>query len=105
MEEIIKVHEQYYILASSPRADDTARVLKCGETFAIFDHYGDIRPIGLGEEGLYHEGTRFLSQLSLQINRRLPLVLSSTVRDSSPVTGRPDNLSFSCTATAPTATT
>jgi glycogen debranching enzyme len=81
MDEIIQVQEQFYILASSPRADESARVLKCGETFAVFDHFGDIQPIGLGEEGLYHEGTRFLSQLRLRINDCWPLLLSSTVRE------------------------
>jgi hypothetical protein len=29
-------------------------VLKHGHMFAVFDHYGDIKPGGLGEEGLYH---------------------------------------------------
>ena len=51
----------YYIVASSPQADERGRVLKYGDTFAVFDHYGDIRPAGLAEEGIYHEGTRFLS--------------------------------------------
>ncbi len=40
-------------------------MLKHGDTFAVFDHYGDIKPGGLGEEGLYHEGTRYLSCLLL----------------------------------------
>ncbi|HUG91392.1 MAG TPA: amylo-alpha-1,6-glucosidase [Planctomycetaceae bacterium] len=81
MEEVIQVQEQYYILASSPRADENARVLKQGETFAVFNHFGDIQPLGLGEEGLYHEGTRFLNRLKLRINGRRPLLLSSTVRE------------------------
>jgi hypothetical protein len=42
----------YHILAASSPADDRTRVLKHGDTFAIFDHYGDIKPGGLGEEGL-----------------------------------------------------
>ena len=29
------------------------RVLKHGDTFALFDHYGDIKPVGLEEEGVY----------------------------------------------------
>jgi glycogen debranching enzyme len=75
------VADPYYILASSPRADETSRVLKDGETFAIFDHFGDIRPTGLGEEGLYHEGTRFLSCLLLGLGKDRPLALSSTVKE------------------------
>ncbi len=46
----------------------------------MFDRLGDIRPVGLGEEGLYHEGTRFLSRLTLRLFERPPLLLSSTVR-------------------------
>ena len=63
MEEIIQVKEQFYILATSSRTDDRTRVLKHGESFGVFDRGGSIRPVGLGEMGLFHEGTRFLSAL------------------------------------------
>ena len=56
-------------------------MLKHGDTFAVFDHYGDIKPGGLGEEGLYHEGTRYLSCLLLELEGSRPFFLSSTVRD------------------------
>ena len=62
-------HEQFYILATSSRADDRTRVLKHGETFAVFDRFGDVQPVGLGEQGLYHDGTRFLSRLELRVGR------------------------------------
>jgi glycogen debranching enzyme len=75
------IDDPYYILASSPLADDRNRVLKHDETFAVFDHYGDIKPIGLGEEGIYHEGTRYLSCLILQLGKDRPLLLSSTVKE------------------------
>jgi glycogen debranching enzyme len=58
-------------------------VLKHGNTFAIFDHQGDVkpsRPGGLGEEGLYHEGTRYLSFFLLLLGKHRPLFLSSTVK-------------------------
>lgn len=71
----------YHILAASSPADERTRVLKHGDTFAVFDHYGDIKPGGLGEEGLYHEGTRFLSCLLLELEGRRPFFLSSTIRD------------------------
>ena len=71
----------YYILATSPQADVQTRVLKCGDTFAVFDHSGNIAPIGLGEEGIYHEGTRYLSCLLLGLNDSGPLFLSSTVKE------------------------
>jgi glycogen debranching enzyme len=77
--------DPYYILASSPRADETSRVLKQGDTFAVFDHYGDVRPVGLGEEGIYHEGTRFLSCLLLEMGKARPVALSSTVKEDNDV--------------------
>jgi glycogen debranching enzyme len=81
LDDIIKVEDQFYILATTAAAEDRVRVLKHGETFAVFDRYGDIRPVGLGEEGIYHEGTRFLSRLELHLGNTRPLLLSSTVRD------------------------
>lgn len=80
MDDIIKVEDQYYILATSSRVDQRTRVLKHGDTFAVFDESGDIRPTGLGEQGLYHGGTRFLSRLELRLGPLRPLLLSSTVK-------------------------
>src|ERR1041385_7166110 len=70
----------FYIQAPSPLADEQTRVLKHGDTFAVFDHYGDIKPSGLGEEGLYFHGTRHLSCLLL-LDKHRPLFLSSTVKE------------------------
>lgn len=81
MEEIISVNDQYYILASSSMADDRTRVLKDGETFGVFDRYGDIQPVGRGTQGLYHEGTRFLSRQELFLNNDRPMLLSSSVKE------------------------
>jgi glycogen debranching enzyme len=69
------------VLATSGSADERTRVLKHGDTFAMFDHYGDIKPGGRGEEGLYHEGTRYLSCLVLELEGARPVFLSSTIRD------------------------
>ncbi|HKB40139.1 MAG TPA: amylo-alpha-1,6-glucosidase, partial [Gemmataceae bacterium] len=71
----------HHILAAASVADERTRVLKHGDTFAVFDHYGDIKPGGLGEEGLYHEGTRYLSCLLLELEGGRPFFLGSTVRD------------------------
>jgi glycogen debranching enzyme len=70
-----------HILAAADPADERTRVLKHGDTFAVFDRYGDIKPGGLGEEGLYHDGTRFLSCLLLELEGQRPFFLSSTVRE------------------------
>ena len=77
-----KHHGPSHILAASSVADERTRVLKHGDTFAVFDHYGDIKPGGLGEEGLYHEGTRFLSCLVVELEGGRPFFLSSTVCDA-----------------------
>jgi glycogen debranching enzyme len=81
MREVIEVDKQFYILATSPRVDENVRVLKHADTFAVFDHFGNFQPLGLGEEGLFHKGTRHLSHFTAQINGRPPLLLSSTVRE------------------------
>jgi glycogen debranching enzyme len=73
--------DPYYIVAPAPLAGERDRVLKQGDTFAVFDHHGDIRPIGMKEQGLFHEGTRFLSCLILRLGRGEPLFLSSTVKE------------------------
>jgi len=87
VEDVIQVDDDWYVLASSSRTDDQTRVLKQGETFGLFDRYGDIQHIGAGEQGLYHEGTRFLSRYELTINNHRPLLLNSTVKqDNSAMT-------------------
>jgi glycogen debranching enzyme len=80
--EIIRVHDQFYILAAAAIADERSRVLKQGETFAVFDHAGDVKRIGMGEEGIFHEGTRFLSTMVLRLNQKRPLFLSSTIKEN-----------------------
>ncbi len=70
-----------HILADSSLTDKPIRILKHGDTFVVFDQYGDIPAGKTGEEGLYHDGTRFLSLLSLELEGARPLFLSSTIRD------------------------
>jgi len=72
--------DDYSIIATASRPAAGTRVLKHGDTFAVFDGAGDILPSASGEQGLYHDGTRFLRQLELLVNGRRPLLLSSTVR-------------------------
>jgi glycogen debranching enzyme len=81
LDDVIRVEDRSYTLATSSLADDRTRVLKHGETFAVFDRYGDIQAPARGELGLYHEGTRFLSRSILRLGRHRPLLLSSTVKD------------------------
>lgn len=80
MADLIKIKDEYYILANSSLADEQSRILKNGQTFAIFDRHGDIRPFGFEDQGVFHEGTRFLSRLKLKISQKSPLLLSSFVK-------------------------
>jgi glycogen debranching enzyme len=70
---------QYYIATTASRADDRARVLKYGRMFFVFDRLGDVLTSGLGEEGLFYDGMRHLSEFSLNLWNARPLLLSSTV--------------------------
>lgn len=75
----IRVNDQWYVSASSLRSDARTRVLKHGESFALFDVLGDVTPVGLGELGLFHEGTRYLSRLELDVDDQQPMLLNSAV--------------------------
>jgi glycogen debranching enzyme len=80
MDDVIRIHDRYYILATSGLSDDRTRVLKHGDTFAVFDRFGDVQPIGLGQQGVFDHGTRFLSRLEVRIAGVRPLLLSSTLQ-------------------------
>jgi hypothetical protein len=68
----------YHVLATARLSEDRIHVLKHRDTFAVFDHADDIKAGGLWEEGMYHEGTRDLSCLVLELEGRGPF--SSTRR-------------------------
>lgn len=76
---------EFYIPATTSLAERRARTLKHGDTFALFDHYGDLQPEPGVPDGLYHEDTRFLSDLRLSIEGVRPLLLSSTVQSNNAV--------------------
>jgi glycogen debranching enzyme len=81
LEDIIRVENQFYVLATSSLADDRTRVLKYGETFAVLNRLGDIEGFGASEQGLYHRGTRYLSKLALRLNGSIPQLLRSTIHE------------------------
>ncbi len=93
MDDAILIEEKWYVLATSSRADDRTRVLKQGDTFGLFDRHGDIQHIGIGDQGLYHTGTRFLSRFELSINHPRPMLLNST--------GKKDNSIMTVDLTTP----
>ncbi|GAC1431658.1 MAG: amylo-alpha-1,6-glucosidase [Terriglobales bacterium] len=73
------VTQQYYIATKSSPADDRARVLKHGSMFSVFNRLGDIQTRGLGEQGLFWQGTRHLSEWGVFLWNSHPLLLSSTI--------------------------
>src|ERR1700731_382225 len=91
--DLIEVGQQFYIRADSSLADGRTLVLLHSDTFAIFDRYGDIQPVGPGQQGLFHKETRYLSRLELRIDGYKPLLLSSTTRE--------DNITLSVDLTNP----
>ena len=75
-----RITQQYYIATKSSPADDRAKVLKYGRMFSVFDHLGDIQASGLGEQGIFFQGTRHLSELILCLWNARPLLLSSAIK-------------------------
>jgi glycogen debranching enzyme len=71
--------EQFPIIAGPERPAVPLRVLKHGDCFGVFDPRGNIVPGDASEEGIYYDGTRFLSRLELLLFGNRPLLLSSTV--------------------------
>ena len=57
------------------------RTLKHGDTFALFDHNGDIVIGAGGPEGIFHRDTRHLSHLRLSLDGARPMLLRSGLRD------------------------
>jgi glycogen debranching enzyme len=74
--------QHYYIATTLSPSDDRARVLKYGRTFFVFDRLGDVQTTGMGEQGLFFEDTRHLSELMVHLWETRPLLLSSTVETS-----------------------
>ena len=63
------------ILAASSLADERTRVLKHGDTFTIFDHYGDISPAA--SAGRLYEGRIIVLPVVLP-QKAIAFFLSST---------------------------
>ncbi|WP_235336989.1 amylo-alpha-1,6-glucosidase [Pontibacter korlensis] len=85
-DKIIRLEDdKYYISADSTYADDRTQVLNHGDTFGIFDRWGDILPIGKGAQGIYYRDTRFISRLELKLNNHRPILLSSNIKEENEI--------------------
>src|SRR5436190_21285698 len=75
-----QIHEddsQYRIEATGGFREPRTRILKHGDTFAVFNPFGDMAGGSGSPDGLYHRDTRHLSQLELRLNGDRPLLLSA----------------------------
>src|ERR1700739_110809 len=76
---------QYAIAVSDTLQQRRTRTLKHGDTFAVFDHRGDMGGEPGNPEGLYYRDTRMLSQFQLLLEEARPLLLSSMTQDDNAV--------------------
>lgn len=79
-DEMAESSAEHYIYTTTPRANERTRVLKQGDTFAVFNHVGDFGKMGRREFGLFHQDTRFLSTMTMQLSEEPLLLLNSAVR-------------------------
>jgi glycogen debranching enzyme len=78
--DVLAVDNEYYVRATSGLADHRTRVLKYGDTFGVFNRYGDIEALGSLQFGLFHSESRHLSRMVLRVNDQQSQLLGSTVR-------------------------
>ena len=81
----ILVDDKWYVAVRSARTEEAPQVLKCGESFALFDRFGDVRDDGSGEQGIYREDTRFISRHFLTLGGTEPMFLGANVKEGNNV--------------------
>jgi glycogen debranching enzyme len=81
---MLQLDDQFTIVTEAEGRPGPLRVLKDGDTFAVFDEYGNMAA-DQSESGLYYRGTRHLSRLELLLARHRPLLLSSNISDDNVV--------------------
>jgi glycogen debranching enzyme len=70
-----------FYIASTGLSARPRHTLKYGDSFAIFDSYGDMGVSAGGPDGLFDHDTRYLSRVELLIEGMQPLPLGASVRD------------------------
>ena len=75
----------FHIQATESIQQRWPRTLKQGDTFALFDALGDCVAPGLTPGGLFHNDTRYLSDMLLLLDGQRPLLLSSAVENDNVV--------------------
>ena len=78
----IQIGDKWYVAATFAHPEEQPQVLKSDDSFAMFDRFGDIAVLAPGQEGVYHDDTRYLSHQELTINGARPLYLGSAVEEA-----------------------
>jgi hypothetical protein len=71
--------EQFSVPVAASLQERRPRTLKHGDSFAVFDHNGDVLSGPAAADGLFHRDTRYLSYLYLTVDGQRALLLSSTL--------------------------
>lgn len=79
--EQLKTDDQFYVVATSSLTEERTYTLKHNDAFGIFNKYGDIIPFEKSVQGLFFEGTRYISKLQFKIENQKPLYLSSDLKE------------------------
>jgi glycogen debranching enzyme len=74
-------NDQFAVVATSSLTEEKTFILKHDNTFGIFNKYGDIVQNKKSAQGIFHGGTRYLSEYQMRIEGSLPLFLSSHLRE------------------------
>lgn len=85
MKEEIAQKEEYHISSDAVNSAEVNIVLNYSNTFAVFDRSGNIHPHGKMVQGIYHEGTRFINTMMLNINGEKPLLLSGSIKEGNSI--------------------
>ncbi|HLS69713.1 MAG TPA: amylo-alpha-1,6-glucosidase [Kiloniellales bacterium] len=76
-----ETHGPFEITTTTSLPKRRLSTLKQGDTFGLFNPDGDVTSGPGSPEGLYHRDCRHLSMMGLSLERRRPLLLSSTLQD------------------------
>jgi glycogen debranching enzyme len=79
MSDVIELANEFYIRARSSFIEIQPQVLMRGDLFGVFDRCGDLRALGTGGHGLFHNDSRHLSKSVLRLANGSLSLLSSTV--------------------------
>jgi glycogen debranching enzyme len=82
---VIQLENKFYVSTNSSYADNSIKILNHSDTFGIFDRWGDITPYGEAVQGIYHKGTRYISESEFNINGVRPLLLSSAIKEANEI--------------------